>query len=248
VREDLIRLARVGDDFERTLLGAGKGDRMSDEARGALLAALAAGAVTARSAVPRAPSAPPKDWGANPARWIALGGMATIVLGSVAATWSLAPRRKEREVPSLPAPQTQVASAVASPPLGPEALGPEAASTGSPPQPSPPRPARSAPSPRSSGGDSALGAELQLIERARAAVSGGRAREALDALAKHRARFANGALVQEEQVLQIEAYRLAGDNKQASSLARDYLARHPEGPYSPRVRRLLEFMSPDMSR
>jgi len=232
--EELTLVSEEDDAFERTLLASARSDRMSQAARGRLLAAVAS---------PSRATPLSKRWAPSPTSWMVLAGIVTVAAGSIAGTGTIAHRSDVREAVFLPtAPAPYANESAPSPRPSKSASTPSASKT------APRRSVRTDPPPRRAGA-SPLGAELELIEHARAAMGAGHAREALDALDEHRARFGSaGALSQEEQILRIEACRLAGDTKQAVSLSLEFLRRHPEGPYSPRVRRLLDSFPRDSAR
>jgi hypothetical protein len=238
---ELGRLAEDGDAFERELLASARGDRMSGAAKQRLVAAVGVGAgvgaIAADAAAASARATAVKAWLTGAGKWIVLGVLASAAVGAVAVPAAL--RRHPASAPPG-APVVQAAPPVESPtdPV-------PAASDPAPPSPEPSTAtAQGTPSARSGHATarppSSLQAELLLIERARGALASGRAHDALAALDEHRARFPRGALAEEEAVLRIESYRHAGDTKTASSLARAFLARHPHGPYTPRVKRALD--------
>ncbi|AKU98758.1 hypothetical protein AKJ09_05422 [Labilithrix luteola] len=80
--------------------------------------------------------------------------------------------------------------------------------------------------------------ELELIAVAREALTKGDARACLAAIDLHDREFPAGQFALEAKVMRIEAAFAAGD-KNASSLAREYLAAHPSSPYEARIRSLL---------
>jgi len=83
------------------------------------------------------------------------------------------------------------------------------------------------------------GRELELITRARAALTKGDARGCLAAIAQHDAEFPDGQFTPEAAVMKIEATHASGDRAGARTLARAFLARSPESPYAARIRSLL---------
>jgi hypothetical protein len=89
-----------------------------------------------------------------------------------------------------------------------------------------------------SGSD--LSEQLRLIETARAAVAAGNASAASTAIASYRSRFPRGPFGQEAAVLQIETLDLQGSHAQATSLARAFLARHPNSPHVGLVQRIAD--------
>lgn len=101
--------------------------------------------------------------------------------------------------------------------------------------------ARASSSSQTSADDGAdLSEQLRLIEAARAAVASGNAAAASSAIASYRSRFPRGAFGQEAAVLQIETLDLQGNHTQAASLARNFLARHPNSPHVSVVQRIAD--------
>jgi len=98
-----------------------------------------------------------------------------------------------------------------------------------------------APSPASSAKPSAP-REIELIARAREELTRGDAEACLATIAMHDARFPKGQFTPEAQVMRIEATRARGDRAGARTLARAFLAEHPESPYAGRIRSLLASM------
>ncbi|MDF2696230.1 MAG: hypothetical protein K0S65_4613 [Labilithrix sp.] len=80
--------------------------------------------------------------------------------------------------------------------------------------------------------------ELELITRAREAVTKGDARACLAAVAQHDAEFPDGQFTPEAAVMRIEATYASGDRAGARTLARAFLAKHPGSPYVARIRSL----------
>jgi Outer membrane lipoprotein len=96
-------------------------------------------------------------------------------------------------------------------------------------------------SPANSAADGTdLSEQLRLIDAARAAVAAGNAGAATSALSSYRTRFPRGPFGQEATVLQIETLDLQGNHAQASSLARSFLARHPNSPHVSVVQRVAD--------
>jgi outer membrane protein assembly factor BamD (BamD/ComL family) len=82
----------------------------------------------------------------------------------------------------------------------------------------------------------ALREESTLLANARAAVRRGDSRSALSSLELARSRYPNGALVQEREVLTIEALAQSGDVDGASAHATRFLKAFPSSPHSAHVR------------
>jgi hypothetical protein len=82
----------------------------------------------------------------------------------------------------------------------------------------------------------ALRDESALLGNARAAVRRGDSRSALASLEVARTRYPSGALVQEREVLTIEALAQSGDADAASSHASRFLTAFPSSPHAAHVR------------
>ncbi len=82
----------------------------------------------------------------------------------------------------------------------------------------------------------ALREESALLAAARAAVRRGDSRAALTDLEIARSRFPNGALLQEREVLTIEALAQNGQSEEASRRAAAFLRAFPSTPHAARVR------------
>ena len=106
----------------------------------------------------------------------------------------------------------------------------------------PSRAGRSTPEPSKGSGPPPSGdlrAEIDLIDRARAALRAGDTSEALDLLGRHAVRFPHGALAPEETALRVEALMRGGRTAEARAYARRFIAANPASPLSERMRRLV---------
>ena len=137
---------------------------------------------------------------------------------------------------------------VEGPPAGTESI---AASSRAPDAPLPPASSASEPamrqalspepsSPPAASPASSLRAETAMLGVARGRLSAGDYRGALDEVTRLAARFPQGVLTQEREVVAVGA--LAGlDNRQAlSARAKAFLQRYPDSPYAVHVRHLVE--------
>ena len=88
--------------------------------------------------------------------------------------------------------------------------------------------------------DAKLRDEIRILDRARAALRMRSAHQALQELRQYFESHPRGMLEPEAAVLRIEALRENGDRVQSAAAAREFLARHPDGPLADRVRRLAE--------
>lgn len=84
-----------------------------------------------------------------------------------------------------------------------------------------------------------LALEVSLIDRARAAVTANDIPRALAVLDEYRKSFADGALVEEAELVRIEALLAAHRSAEASEAGRAFLARFPHSPLARRVRSML---------
>jgi len=87
-------------------------------------------------------------------------------------------------------------------------------------------------------GAPALVEENRPLREARAAARSGAAQRALALLRELDARFPRGALLQEREVLRIQALEQAGSTDQARARARAFLHRYPESPYAKSLKRI----------
>lgn len=179
------------------------------------------------------------------ARWIAW-----VVAGSGAiagAWWAFGTPESAPRVPAaaVAAPAVADDERAPEPPVTPPALpaapAPAAASDLSIPQSEPPAPERPRPSahvraPRPGG-------EAQLLERAQAALAR-RPSEALRLTREHEARFPRGALVQEREVIAIEALERLGRAGAAKARAEVFERRFRGSVHHPRVRRTADTSAP----
>ena len=90
--------------------------------------------------------------------------------------------------------------------------------------------------PAKQGMASELALEVELLDRARAALRGGNALFALTLLEGHR----GGILAPEAQFLRIQALEQSGQSRAAGALARDFLARQPGSRHAAALRSLAE--------
>jgi hypothetical protein len=245
---DAARLTETGNAFERALLASARGDRMSPQAKRALVTACTGGALAGGAAGVaggalrdpsfevgrRGTSGAAGAAGAGVAKWIALGGIAALALVG-AISIAVHPRT----VPSA----TRVPAAAphegtpSIPEQGPvNAPGNAMQTTVEPAQVVSPAPATPPSHPRP---PASLAEELRIIERAQEARTAGRPHDALAALDEYAMRFPRGALEDEAAVLRIEANAQMGAGRLAARLASQFLATHPHSPYEARVRRVV---------
>jgi hypothetical protein len=87
--------------------------------------------------------------------------------------------------------------------------------------------------------ESALMAEIHLLDGARAALAGGEPRRALGVLDHYDREHAQGRFRPEAIALRIQALYAAGDEQAARSLGQKFLADYPTNPLAARVAKLL---------
>ncbi len=101
---------------------------------------------------------------------------------------------------------------------------------------------RSAPTrrPRGAGsGDSTLGAQVALLDAARAAALSGAASEALALTDRFQHQFPRGELAPDAEVVGIEALAAEGERSTLTARIERFLARYPSDPHAERVKALL---------
>jgi len=86
----------------------------------------------------------------------------------------------------------------------------------------------------------ALDGEIRRLDRARAALAQGSSEAALAELAAYENERKTAVLEREANVLRIDAMLARGDREEARTLARRYVAAHPDDPHARRLRQLLE--------
>jgi len=81
--------------------------------------------------------------------------------------------------------------------------------------------------------------EVGLLDAAREALARGDSDDAIRVLNAHSERFGAGALVQEADVLRVQALIESGERSEATDLAKQYLTEHGDSPHANRVRTLM---------
>ncbi|HEV8548921.1 MAG TPA: hypothetical protein VGQ57_07835 [Polyangiaceae bacterium] len=226
---DPTRLLDVGsDEFEASLLRAGRSDAMSDRSRRQILAGIGIGGLLSATTVATGVRAAAKGWFMK-AGLGAAGALA--IWAGVRATHPSPPSPPETPI-AVPAAKP-VAAAPASPVKVSElpVQAPEPAVTAEPAK--APAVARLAPV------DSSLTAELAALEGARRAFLSHDYAQSLRLLDDYSRRFPKRKLASEATVLRIEALAARGDRDAATRIGRDFLQNHPNGPYAQRVRSVI---------
>ena len=173
--------------------------------------------------------------GASLAKWV--GGVGSALVVAAVTAWLLlsTPTPTAAPPPEAPPPKP-VATAPAPPPPSPAA--------DEQPKP-PPEPAKApAPPPRATKAPPAAPArdavdELALLDAAQAALQSGDVTGCLDRVAEHERDFPSGALVQEREVLAIEALLKRGDREAGEARAARFLSQFDSSVHRGRVRALL---------
>jgi TolA-binding protein len=212
-------LEEGGSDFERSLLGSLTNEKPSPELvarmqQGLGIATTGAGAAAAGSAI-----------------WAKLGVVGLVAAGLVGVgsydrVTQVEPVAAPPPVKPVPV-EVQAAEAPAPTPVAVEDLAVQSQSEATPVR---TRPAAST--------TVDLREEIQLLDRARAAVRAGEPNEALSLLAKYDRRYPRGQFRQEAQVIRVEALEQSGRKKAAVELGKKFVAAHPESPHVERVERV----------
>ncbi len=90
------------------------------------------------------------------------------------------------------------------------------------------------------GAQSSLREETAELDRARSAISAGKARAGLAELDRYDAKYSRGVLAPEAALLRIKALLMTGEELRARALARSFAATHPQSPHLEQLRSLLE--------
>ena len=238
---DPNRLLDVGaDEFEASLLRAGRSDAMSSRSRRQILAGIGVGGLLTASTVASGVRAATKGWFAK----------ASLGAASALAIWA-GVRATHPNPPPAPAaspvtaaaratPQrvAQPADAPASEPLAQAAL--TAPETAKAPAPRPPTKAAAAPGGETGAErEASLTQELGALEQARRAFLARDYSQSLRLLDDYARRFPKRQLASEATVLRIETLAARGDRDAAARVGRDFLQNHPNGPYAQRVRSVI---------
>jgi hypothetical protein len=85
-----------------------------------------------------------------------------------------------------------------------------------------------------------LGRESAIVTEARAKLQGGDPRGALATLARLRNGGQSAVLVQEREVITIQALSATGDTEAARRRAKAFVAAHPTSPHTPQMRRIAD--------
>ena len=238
-------------EFETALLEAGRRDAISEDGRRRVLSSLALGGgvlagTAATGASAAAKTAPHAVLGGVFVKYIGIGGVAALaVWGGMKALYQVEATRARGPLVS----QAAAAATPSGSPLVPAATaeveGNDVAPVIEPA--SPPHTGATAPSGRRSRPADALSErskdslpkELSVLDSARRELASGNPTHALLLLEEYEGLFPNGRLGTEAAVLRIESLARAGDRANLAAAGKDFLAKHPNGPYATRVRSLI---------
>lgn len=217
--------------FESKLLRAGRKDSPAPHNRKRIAAALGVGSVFAASTVATGASATGKTW-----LGFASAGVFRVTAGVIAGAVALYGGARVLS-PKAESPSTKPVATLArpAPAPAPKVLAPPTAPEATLVQPAEPA-VRRAPA---SGAADTLSEELAVLDQARRALAQRDYASALGQLDEYSRRFPKRHLGSEATVLRIETLVKSGDTAQAARLGKDFLARHPNGPYAKRVSSLI---------
>lgn len=245
------RLLRAGTPhaFDRSLLESAQDDRAPEGAEARALAALGIGAVATGAALvashvtgaPPAAATASKVATAVVLKWVAVG----VVVSAVPLAYVAGTRKERPPEASTPAARSSTPSATVSSIANVEApvpaVEPSAVASVEPPAPSASArssPPVAAPSARATPVRTAdtLSAELDLLDRTRAALSGHDAAEARRLLDEYESRYPRGMLREEAELASIETLVAGGRTADANQAALHFIADHPNSTLLGRVR------------
>ena len=231
-------------DFEATLLRAGRRDAISESGRQRVLAGLGVGAgILAGASATAASSLAPtgKLAGASVAlfKYLSIGGVAALAVWGGVRAWENRATARQPVVLVEPAREVAEEGEMNEPPraIAEVAPAPVPVVAGAPPA-TRPRSAQAREAREERVKDS-LPRELGYLDRARRELSAGHPVLALRVLDEYEGLFPTGRLGAEATVLRIESLARAGDRAGVAAAGKDFLAKHPNGPYATRVRSLM---------
>jgi hypothetical protein len=222
--KDPVPTALNANEFERSLLDAGKREQIPRELKLHMAQALSA------PATPAAFSRGSRRWllSSKPASWLVLSGL---VLGAAAGWRQLNTPKRALRTASVPRLETRLVTDPAAMSNSAPRAAQVAAASGV-------TQASAVPSAvNARARANSLGDEIALLDRASAALQQRAADQALGLLQVYARRFPRGRLVPEAEALQIEALGLQGDATRASEAAGHFLHAYPQHPLSQRVQR-----------
>jgi hypothetical protein len=167
--------------------------------------------------------APPPSAAISGTLKLGLGALALVAAGG--GVWLLSSPSQAPTPVIAPAPSV-VATEAPTPPLAPEPAAPEPSVSSAP---APVAPEKPAPRVQLS--------EADLLEQARSALKSGDAARALQNATEHAARFPRGVLVQEREVLAIQALRRLGRSAEAERRAEAFGKAFPGSAFQRKLER-----------
>jgi TolA-binding protein len=211
-----------GTAFERALLGAIAAERPSRDLHRNMRLGIGLVGV---GAIAKAASA----------NWSQLVLAGVVVAGLVTGGAVVAKRDAELERPGTVAPAPAPAPLPVADAPKPAAVEPIPVAAPAPEVPETAAPVRRATGEPKAAPVSDIREEIRLLDQARSAVRSGANAKALRALAKYEQKFPRGQFRQEVQVLRMEALKQSGEEQRAATLAKKFLAEHPNSPHVERV-------------
>jgi TolA-binding protein len=230
---DPTRLLELGaDEFEASLLRAGRSDAMPAQSRRQILAGIGIGGLLGASTVASGVRAAAKGWFAKATLGVA---SALTIWAGVRATHPSPPATEAAPVAVAPrAPARNAAPRPAAAPAEEPAAAPEPAAAERS-----KAPAVNVPRSALASNEASLRQELGAIEQARRAFLAHDYTQSLRLLDEYTRKFPKRQLGSEATVLRIEALAARGDRDTASRIGHDFLQSHPNGPYAQRVRSVI---------
>ncbi|HEX5099783.1 MAG TPA: hypothetical protein VFV94_09805 [Polyangiaceae bacterium] len=220
------------DEFEASLLRAGRSDAMPARSRGQILAGIGIGGLLTASTVATGVRAATKGWLAK----ATLGAASALTIW--AGVWAMHPSTPVPNAGPLAVAPRAPARLPGPPPAAAPAEEPVVASEPAPAEPSK-APAGNAYRSALPSNEASLRQELGAIEQARRAFLAHDYTQSLKLLDEYTRKFPKRQLGSEATVLRIEALAARGDRDTASRVGHDFLKNHPNGPYAQRVRSVI---------
>jgi len=232
-------------EFEAGLLRAGHRDAISERGRQRVLAGLGIGAgiltgASASAATSMAPTAKLGATGVALFKYLSIGGVAALAVWGGVHAWENRASARQPVVLVEPTREAAELGEMNEPPPAIAEVAPVPTVAGTPPATRPrSAQAREARDAREERAKDSLPKELGYLDRARRELSGGHPALALRVLDEYEGAFPSGRLGAEATVLRIESLARAGDRAGVAAAGKDFLAKHPNGPYATRVRSLM---------
>ncbi len=234
------------DTFERALLRSGVDDREPEDGAARALAAL--GLATAAAGVASVgASASGQGAAAGTSIAVKLAAIVLVTSGIVGAIAAFAARDDETPSSTAASPTVLTEAEPVSPPPVETPPAPEAVSVADLPSAAATPPVVSGTSQKRASAPSvqaspkrSVGAEIALIDEARAATRTGEMERAARMLDAYDARFAHGTLFLEAKLARIELHLARSEHDEAGALCERFLSEHPQSAYDRRVRALLQ--------